>query len=64
MTVSKINAMRKERLMRLSIAVIAVIFLVLTVCGCENVSKNLRQTGKNMNALFLDGYDRDLYGKR
>ncbi len=29
--------------------------------GCENLYKDTRQTGKNMNALFFEGYPKDLY---
>jgi hypothetical protein len=38
--------------------------LGLTFSGCENLYKNTRQTGKNINALLLDGYQNDLYAAK
>ncbi len=44
--------------------IVAVSFLLSIVCGCENLCKNTRQTGKNLNAMLLDGYSKDLYKSR
>jgi hypothetical protein len=49
--------------MRFAIAATVLLVTALSLCGCENFHNNLRQTGKNMNALLLDGYDEDLYGQ-
>ena len=45
-------------------AVLSVLMLAAVVSGCENIGKNTRQTGKNINSLLLDGYSRDLYTSR
>ena len=44
--------------------VVVLSFLLSFLCGCENIAKNTRQTGKNLNALLLDGYSKDLYKSR
>lgn len=43
---------------------LVVLFFGFVISGCENLGKNTRQTGKNINALFLDGYQKDLYTSR
>lgn len=47
--------------MRVLILGICLGVLIFTVTGCENLHKNTRQTGKNINNLFLEGYDKDIY---
>ncbi len=50
--------------MRLGIVIFSLIALVFVFGGCENLCKNTRQTGKNISAVFLDGYHGDLYESR
>jgi hypothetical protein len=43
---------------------IALVAMVSCIAGCENLWKNTRQTGKNVNAMALDGNDNDLYADK
>ena len=44
--------------------VVSVSFLLSFICGCENLAKDTRQTGKNINSMVLGGYSKDLYKSR
>ena len=35
--------------------------MMSTLSGCENLYKDTRQTAKNANALFFEGYQKDMY---
>ncbi|EKD26540.1 MAG: hypothetical protein ACD_79C01131G0006 [uncultured bacterium] len=50
--------------MKLAFVLISVVSMLILSSGCENIQKNTRQTGKNINSLLFDGYDKDLYTAR
>ncbi len=43
------------------IGMLGIVMLGTTLSGCENLYKDTRQTGKNINGLLLNGYQKDIY---
>jgi hypothetical protein len=55
-------SLNKERaIMRILLLCLCLGVFLFGMTGCENLYKNTRQTGKNINNLALEGYDGDIY---
>lgn len=50
--------------MKKVVSLVVVVSMLSLLCGCENFFKNVRQTGKNVNAVALDGNRQDLYADK
>lgn len=50
--------------MKLFLLCLFLLSSVFVFSGCEHLGESVRQTGKNANALFFEGYQKDLYSAR